>query len=78
MKALDPEQNEYYKFFGCEQVEQKVDDTDAVVYNKRERAKSEKMDKRMKALTSTELYERKLIKAIITSVVRSCCQLFYE
>ena len=78
MKALDPEQNEYYKFLGCEQVEQKVVDTDAVVCNKRERAKSEKMDKRMKTLTSTELYERKLIKAIITSVVRSCCQLFYE
>ena len=53
MKALDPEQNKNYKFLGCEQAEQI--DTDAV-YSK---VKTE-MDKRMKALTSTELYEKTL------------------
>ena len=53
MKALDSKQNENYKFLGCEQAEQI--DTDAV-YSK---VKTE-MDKRMKALTSTELYEKTL------------------
>ena len=47
---------------GCEQAEQF--DTDAVY----ERVTAE-MDKRMKALTSTELYERNHIKAINTQVV---------
>ena len=62
IKTLDPEQNENYKFLGCEQAEQI--DTDAVY----EKVKAE-MAKRMKALTSTELYERNLIKAINTRVV---------
>ena len=62
MKALDPKQNEHYKFLGCEQAEQI--DTDTVY----ERVKAE-MAKRMKALASTELYERNLIKTINTRVV---------
>ena len=57
LKAPDPKQNKNYKFLGCEQAEQI--DTDAVY----EKVKAE-MAKRMKALTSTELYERNLIKAI--------------
>ena len=70
IKTLDPEQNENYKFLGCEQAEQI--DTDAVY----EKVKAE-MAKRMKALTSTELYERNLIKAI-KHKGSSCCQLCYE
>ena len=62
LKALDPKQNEVYKFLVCEPAEQI--DTDAVY----KRVKTE-MDKRMKALTPTELYERNLIKAINTRVV---------
>ena len=62
MKALDPEQNENYRFLGCEQAEQI--DTDAVY----EGVKAE-IDKRMKALTSTEIYKKNFIKAINTRVV---------
>ena len=56
MKALDLKQNENYKFLKI--------NTDAVY----ERVKAE-MDKGMKALASTELYKRNLIKAINTRVV---------
>ena len=62
MKALDPNQNEHYKFLGCEQSEQI--DSEAV----HERVRTE-MEKRMKTLTTTELYERNLIKAINTRVI---------
>ena len=62
MKALNLKQNENYKFLKCEQAEQI--NTDAVY----ERVKAE-MDKRIKSLASTELYERNLIKAINTRVV---------
>jgi len=62
MKALDPDQNENYKFLGCEQAEQI--NTQAV-YN---RVRDE-MGKRIKMLTSRELYERNLIKAINTRVI---------
>ena len=51
MKALDPKQNENYMFLGCDQAEQI--DTD-VVY---EKVKAE-IDKRMKALKSTELCKK--------------------
>ena len=61
MKALDPEQNVCYKFLGCEQAEQI--NVEAVY----ERVKAE-MEKRIKILTATELYERNLIKAINTRV----------
>ena len=62
MKALNPEQNENYKFLGCEKAGQI--DTDAVYKG----VKAE-IDKRMKSLTSMKLYERNLIKAINTRVV---------
>ena len=61
MKALDPEQNECYKFLGCEQAEEI--NVEAVY----ERVKAE-IEKRIKILTATELYERNLIKAINTRV----------
>jgi len=56
MKALDPQQNENYKFLGCEQAEQI--DTKAVYSRVRD-----EMEKRLKMLTSTELYDKNLIKA---------------
>ena len=62
MKALDPDQNENYKFLGCEQAAQI--DTQAVY-----KRVSTEMDKRIKLLTSTELYERNMIKAINTRVI---------
>ena len=62
MKNLDPEQNENFKFLRREKAEQI--DTDAVY----ERVKAE-IDKRITALTSTELYERNLIKTINTRLV---------
>ena len=62
MKALDPEKNEHYKFLGCEQAEQI--DMEAVY----ERVRTE-MAKRLQLLTSTELYERNMIKAINTRVI---------
>ena len=62
MKDLDLKQNKNYRFPGCGQAEQI--DTDAVY----EKMKAE-MDKRIKSLASTELYERNLIKAINTRVV---------
>ena len=70
MKALNPKQNKNYKFLGCEQAEQI--DTDAVY-----RRVKAKMNKRTKALTSMERYERNLIKAI-KHKGSSCCQLCYE
>ena len=51
MKALDPKQNENYKFLGFEQVEQI--NTGAVY----KRVKTER-DKRMKALPLTELFKK--------------------
>ena len=62
MKALDPGQNENYKFLGCEQAEQM--DTQAVF----DRVRTE-MDKRVKLLTATELYEKNMINAINTRVI---------
>ena len=62
MQELDTEQNENYEFLECEQAEQI--DTDAVY----EKVKAE-MDKIMKTLTSTELYERNPIEAINTTAV---------
>jgi len=62
MKTLDPEQNECYKFLGCEQAE--GIDTD-IVFG---RVKDE-MEKRMKTLIDKELHERNLVKAINTRVI---------
>ena len=62
MKTLDPAQTESYKFLGCEQAEQI--DTQAVY----DRVRNE-MDKRIKLLTSTKLYEKNLIKAINRRVI---------
>ena len=62
MKALDPEKNEHCKFLGCERAEQI--DMEAVY----ERVRNE-MAKRLQSLTSTELYERNMIKAINTRVI---------
>lgn len=62
MKALDPESNESYKFLGCEQAE-KIN-TDTVF----ERVKDE-VERRMAQLTTQELHERNLIKAINTRVI---------
>ena len=71
MNALEPKQNKNYNFLGCEQAEQL--DTDAVY----RRVKAE-LDKKMKALTSTELYERIQPYQGNQHKGRCCCQLCYE
>ena len=62
MRALDPKQNEVYKFLGCEQAD-KID-VDKVM----ERVKIE-MEKRLEQLVKMNLNDRNLIKAINCRVV---------
>jgi hypothetical protein len=62
MKALDPESNESYKFLGCEQAEKISTD---IIFK---RVKDE-VERRMTQLTTQELHERNLIKAINTRVI---------
>ena len=62
MKALDPSQNEVYKFLGCEQGAKM--DVKAIL----KRVKAE-MQKRMDQLIKLELYDKNLIRAINCRVI---------
>lgn len=62
MKALDTDQNEFYKFLGCEQAESIDRNT---VYQK----VSREMKQRIKSLRDKDLHERNLVKAIKTRVI---------
>jgi hypothetical protein len=62
MKALDPAQNEVYKFLGCEQAE--VIDKDRVI----QRVKAE-IEKRTRLLVGQQLKEKNLMRAINSRVI---------
>mgnify|MGYP001801926900 CR=1 FL=1 len=63
LEALDPEKNEIYKFLGCEQAD-KID-----VKRVMERVKKE-IQKRLDHLTSLNLSDKNLMKAISCSNTR--------
>ena len=62
MKALDPEQEEIYKFLGREQVEEIEMDRVMLRVTK-------EMENRMKELVKQELYDKNLFKAINSRVI---------
>ncbi len=62
MKALNPEENEVYKFLGCEQAG-KVDKGTLL-----ERV-TEEMKKRMESLTNLELYDKNFVRAVNCRVI---------
>lgn len=65
MSALDPHTNDQYRFLGCEQAEEI--DKDKV----QERTVGEK-GKKMKGLIEPELYDKNIVKAVNTRVIRLC------
>ena len=62
MRALDPDKNDLHKFLGCEQAE-KIDKNKV-----RERTVRE-MERRMRSLTESELYDKNLVKTKNTRII---------
>ena len=57
MNALDPDPNEVYRFFGCEQAD-KIDKGKVM-----ERVMKE-VTKRMRSITPLELYDKNQVRAV--------------